>query len=237
MNWIQSGDDMERKKGDIPVYYGEKFLFYHGTNMTYESKILICPHCLEKVLLIKDSETDIFHYDSYHDLFLGFDTREFELLTEDDFLIHTKKCGRRSYRDGIRQAKTDKLRNVARKMNAISIMETGYARMSIQPSTFFFFFDKDPVSYIAFDPAFFLQGGSWILKDVYTIPEFRKKGFASKLFEFAISSLKLDVNDLWVSFPISDLGKPLILKFAQGRVTAVSMEDLDKPLTFQPQKL
>ncbi len=207
--------------GDIPLYYGDDFLFFYGRNMAYESKILICPHCLEKRQLIKESEIDSFHYDPYHDPFT-FDTREVEISSEHDFLIHIQNCRSQITSDGIKRATTDKLRNIARKMNAISKMETGYKRIRITPSTFIFFVDQDPISYITFDPEFLSGGGSYILTDVYTIPKYRNRGYASKLFEYAIKELKLDVNSLWISFPVSDLGKPLILKYAKEEVMAIA---------------
>ena len=45
----------------------------------------------------------------------------------------------------------------------------------------------------------------------------------SKLFEHATRKLKLDLGDLWISFPISDLGKNIVLKYATDKVVAMAM--------------
>lgn len=210
-------------ENNIPVYYGDDLLYLHGRNMAYESKIMICPHCLERRQFIKESPDDIFHFDSNHDPF-ECDTREIKIFNEPDFRHHMNCCQYENKFDGIQKAVSKKLLNIGHKMNAISKMETGYSRISIQESTYLFFFQGDPISYIAYDPSFTcFNDGDWLLIDVYTIPKFRRKKYASQLFEYAIKDLHLDVDKLWISFPISDLGKPLILKYAKKTIFAMSI--------------
>jgi hypothetical protein len=208
---------------DIPVFYGDDILLNYGRNMAFASKVIICPRCLRHRVFIKDSEQDEFHYETQHDPFMIFG-EPLEIVNEGDFYHHIQGCETRFSKDGIKKAISEKLIHLAQNMNSISMMETGFSRISIQKSTFFYVVDGLPVSYIAFDPAFTRDDPTrWILKDMYTFPCHRKNGYASKLFEYATKKLRLDLHWLWISFPISNLGKPIVLKYAKDKVTAVAM--------------
>nr|WP_321351917.1 hypothetical protein [uncultured Methanoregula sp.] len=190
--------------------------------MAFASKVLICPKCLRKKIFIKDFKEDTFRYDSQHDPYYEFGG-ELEVATEMDFHNHIAKCKSPFPKKGVKIANSDLLKNIALNLNSISSMETGYNKMSIQESTFFYAVDGLAVSYITFDPQFVKEDpSSWILKDIYTILKHRKKGYSSKLFEYAIKKLNLDLQNLWISFPISGLGKHIVLKYAQNKIMAVA---------------
>jgi len=208
---------------DIPVFYGCDFLIDYGRNMALASKGIICPKCLRHRIFIKNSEQDEFHYDFQHDPFMIFG-EPLEIVTDVEFYRHIQECKTRFPKDGIKKVSSENLMHLAQNMNSISMMETGYCRISIHKSTFFYVIDGLPVSYIAFDPAFTSDNPTrWILKDMYTFPRYRNKGYASKLFEYATKKLRLDLRWLWISFPVSNLGKKIVLKYAKDKVTAVAM--------------
>lgn len=208
---------------DIPIFQGNDFLFYWGRDMAFASKVLICPKCLISQIFVKNSEDDMYHYDAAHDPDPE-NGKKIGITSDVEFYDHIQKCKTCFPKDGINNATSDKLISLAEKMNSISIMETGYCRINIQKSTFFYVVDGLPASYIAFDPAFTSSDfpSRWILKDMYTIPKYRNMGYMSKLFEHATKKLKLDLGDLWISFPISDLGKNIVLKYATDKISAVA---------------
>lgn len=217
----------------IQVYYGDEYLFDYWRNMANASKILICPWCLRKKMLIRNSEMGEFYYDANHDPFEN-DELEARILNESNFIEHTTNCASLFSCDGIHKTTTEELQHLASRMNFVSKMETSYHSISIEESTYIYVLNGKPISYIAYDPSFIRKKSDreWILKDVFTFPKYRKKGYGSQLFEYAIKDLNLDVTALNISFPISNLGKHLILKYAKGKIYDIGITPCTYELEF-----
>lgn len=208
----------------IKFYYGDSFIFENQRIPTgaYESKYVICPRCLKATILVKKYPEDSFHYDSQYDPYVKNAT--LDIGNDQEFCDHVNSCKPNFGGNGIYKCNSEELLDLGRRFNFISRLETEYIEMLILGSTYVYILDELPIAYISFIPSDSSKNPEkYIFSNAFTFHNYRKNNYATKLFQFAIDDLKLDVSELEYSPPLTLGGAKLLRKFATSKLFPMGM--------------
>jgi len=179
-----------------------------------EAKKMFCPHCMEYIVLGRDSPDNPFKYHPCFDI-----SSDLRFEDETVFWEHVDQCPPSFSCDGIHEVKTNIQRQIAAKFSIFSKRECRWDAPTIAVHSFedgaraFIFVECGiPVSYMAFHfREFDGVGTRYILWDLYTFPEFRHRGKSSCLLDHAIRTLNIDTDLFFISFPVQKEAKNIIM--------------------------
>lgn len=216
----------------VPVYLGDALIFELDRETTspsgwQETKVLVCPYCLKSTTLGRDDNDGEFQYDSFRAYF-NYD--ELKIKDEKGFRRHVRACKIVFAENGVCNAATKKQIEIAERFARFSRRETNwdfaqFNRSMIDHGARVFVFCKDGVlkGYVVFDKRSLREIGTiYVLCDIYTFPVFRKSGIATRLIDHGIEVLKIDRDNLGISFPIREAARNIVLNAIGKYVIGVS---------------
>ena len=196
-----------------------------------QAKIYACPSCFKTVLLGRDSlvEKYIFKKSKSTFSFLRgwiklihvFETEN--IRTEEDFKKHHTTCVDETKKDGIYKVRSLKQKKIAANFAFYSHLDQCIDSPVLDENSFtepievyLYIEHNTPQGYIAFwKKDLILEGTSkqvFVLWDLYTFPEFRRKGIATKLLDFGVRDLDIDTDIFTVSLPITIASAKMAVK-------------------------
>lgn len=140
-----------------------------------------------------------------------------------EFAGNTQHDAFKSLKDGIYKVNTDKEVAISELFSILSMMECCWEARLITKEAFenrviaYLYIENGYVKgYVAFEeksPSKQVKNNKqtfYILVEVYTCPQFRRKGISSKLIDFAIEDLNIDTTKLFVSGPVMPAAQKII---------------------------
>lgn len=195
-----------------------------------EAKLVYCPHCMKVILFGRDSQTDSFKFHP------SCGSRpELILVDETAFRHHVEKCPQPFPADGIHEVQTDHQKQITAKLSLIAKRECGwdsptFAVHSFERGARAFILIRNgvPAAYVGFQKKTCNDFGElYVLWDLYTFPEFRKQGLSSSLLDHAIEVLKIDKDSFFISFPVREGAKNIVMSRVGHNVGVVRGREYD----------
>lgn len=71
---------------------------------------------------------------------------------------------------------------------------------------------------------FSYHGGNWIISDLFTLPDYRRRGFSKKLLSHVISEKEIDMSQLYVTVPLTESSQALFSEMSTESIIGCKPE-------------